>query len=113
MEQQQTANVMNYEKLYKHLLERRRAYGRRYYEKNKEKIYESTRTYAKKHYTEYSQTEKYKEMKKRLNYKYYHGQDEETKRAANRKYYLAKKAKKEQMELQQKQMHQAEGHEET
>jgi hypothetical protein len=49
--------------------------------------------YFKDNYHKISQTERYKQSAKKFNYKHYHERDEETIKSANRKYYLAKKAK--------------------
>ena len=91
---------LNYEALYKELAqqvskrkERERAYNQKYYHNNRERLIQAKVKYFREHYHKISQTEKYKEMVKRFNYMHYHGQDEETKKAMNRKYYLAKRAK--------------------
>lgn len=110
---------LNYEALYKELAqqvlkrkERERAYNQKYYHNNRERLIQAKVRYFRENYHRISQTEKYKEMVKRFNYMHYHGQDEETKKAMNRKYYLAKRAKlmeRRRLEQEEQEKNQKEG----
>ena len=75
------------------LLDKHKEYCRNYYQNNREKLIQANMRHFKENYHTISQTERYKQTAKKFNHKYYHERDEEIKKAANRKYYLAKRAK--------------------
>ena len=75
------------------LEKKHKEYCRNYYQNNRDKLIQANMRHFKENYHTISQTERYKQTAKKFNHKYYHERDEEIKKAANRRYYLAKRAK--------------------